>query len=315
MTTELTKQSKRTYTIWTIAGAVALVALIGGLAQRSEADIVDAPNKVVSQNQAQAPRLDVVFTIDATGSMGDEIDVVKKEIWGIANKLMEGKPRPDIRFGLVFYQDRGDSFLVKKTDLTRNVDLVHKELMAITAGGGGDWREHVGRGLHEAVNMEWDSAQGVSRMIYLVGDAPGHDDYQDGYDIASAIKTARAKNIKINVIGCSGINDGRSEFESIAQNGGGAYTTLTYESVVTDEQGVRRSVIYYDGEMYEAEQVLEKGEWGRGADKLLGEGKLKKARPAMRRKAAAPGAATRNNLDDVVLEGVKEEAADMGVAY
>lgn len=304
------------YTIWTLAGTVALTALITALSLRpSAADIDPTPSPERIQKPTAAPRIDVVFTIDATGSMGDELAVVKKEIWSIANKLMEGSPRPDIRFGLVFYQDRGDSFLVKKTELTRDVDAVHSTLMAITAGGGGDWREHVGRGLHEAVHLDWDSAAGVTRLMYLVGDAPGHDDYQDGYNIDAAVNIARTKDIKINVIGCSGIGDGQREFEAIAQNAGGAYTTLTYEAIVTDDDGTQRSVIYYDGEMYEADEVLDKKDWGRGGDALIKEGRVRKARPAMRRKAAAPGAATRNNLDDVVFDDVKGAAEGMGVEF
>ncbi|MEL6179854.1 MAG: vWA domain-containing protein [Myxococcota bacterium] len=290
-----------------------LAATIIGLSnQQADADISTPP--VVSPNKPVVkPRLDVVFTIDATGSMGDEIEVVKKEIWTIANTLMEGKPRPDIRFGLVFYQDRGDEFLVRKTDLTRNVDAVHEQLMAVRAGGGGDWQEHVGRGLHEALDMAWDTQQGVKRLIYLVGDAPSHDDYQDGYSLASAIDKAKAKKITIHTIGCSGLNSGRSEFEMLAARTNGLYKTLTYEAIVTDDSGVKRSVIYYDGDMYEAEGVLDKAEWGRGGDELIKKGRLKRARPATKAKAAA--APTRNNLDDVVTDSVKEAAEDMGVAY
>ena len=183
--------SKNTWAIFSIGGAITLVALIVGLSSDSESTVHPKPLVVIKDQQA--PRLDVVFTIDATGSMGDEIDVVKQQIWDVANKLMAGSPRPDIRFGLVFYQDRGDEFLVKKTDLTRNVDAIHTELMGVHAGGGGDWREHVGRGLHEALSLQWDRAEGVSRMIYLVGDAPGHDDYNDGYSIPAAIEPIALK--------------------------------------------------------------------------------------------------------------------------
>lgn len=309
------QDTSRSYTIWTIAGAIALVALIVGFSQQNQVtahEPVPTPQPIV---QGQAPRLDVVFTIDATGSMGDEIDVVKKEIWGIANQLMTGKPRPDIRFGLVFYQDQGDSFLVKRTELTRDVDAVHEQLMAITAGGGGDWREHVGRGLHETMDLNWDLGQNVTRLVYLVGDAPGHDDYQDGYDIASALRKASNKGIKVNAIGCSGLDSGTQEFRAIAEQGGGVFTQLTYQAVVSDDDGVERSVIYYDGELYEAEGVMDKAEWGRGGDKLIKEGKLKPARKALKSKAAAPGAATDNNLDDLMLDSVKEEAADKGVEY
>lgn len=315
------KQSA-TWAIWTIAGVIILAALIVGLNAANKQDAATptpitqpAPNVLTPPAPAQAPRIDVAFVIDATGSMGDEIDAVKKEIWDIANKIMEGNPRPDVRFGIVFYQDKGDSFLVKRTDLTRNIDEVHKELMAISAGGGGDWPEHVGRGLHEALNMPWDTSPNTTRLMYLVGDAPGHDDYNDGYDLASAIRTAKDKNIKINALGCSGLETGRDEFRRIAEGTGGIYADLTYQVVVTDQNGVRRSAIHYNGEVYEADGVLERADWGKGADKLLGEGRLKPASPSVRAGAAAPGAATDNNLGDVFREDIKKEAKAKGVAY
>ena len=304
----------RTYTIWTCAGAIALIALVVGLSHNSEAEIIK-PTVGERHIQQAPPRIDVVFTIDATGSMGDEIDMVKKEIWTIANRLMEGKPRPDIRFGLVFYQDRGDPFLVKRADLTRNVDEIHEQLMAISASGGGDWREHVGRGLHEALSLQWDLSPNTARLIYLVGDAPSHDDYQDGFSVASALQSANQKGIKINTIGCSGLDSGSAEFGAIASRTGGAFTHLTYQAVVKDEQGNDRSVIYYDGDMYEAEGVLDKKDWGRGGGALIKGGKLKPARKALREKAASPGAATDNNLDFFLEEDIKGEAKDMGVDY
>lgn len=312
--------SNKSYAIWGVAGVVVLVALIVGLSSTERVkggDDVSTPGDkpTVVITQTQKPRMDAVFVIDATGSMGDEIDVVKKEVWTIANTLMSGKPTPDIRFGLVFYQDRGDSFLVKRTDLTRDVDRVHDELMAISAGGGGDWREHVGRGLHEAVSMGWDPNGGVAKMIYLVGDAPGHDDYNDGYSIRAATDMARSKGIKINVIGCSGLDSGRPEFQRIAAATSGVYRDLTYQQVVIDDTGQRRSVVYYNGDLYEADEELAKKDWARGGDVLLKEGRVRKASRKMRDKAAAPGAKTMNNLDAVVTGSMKKEAKAMGVVY
>lgn len=317
-----TQKNQRNYTIWTLAGAVALVALVVGLASNSSAEKITQPGQQIPSSQtakqapSKAPRIDVVFTIDATGSMGDEIDAVKKEIWTIANGLMAGTPKPDIRFGLVFYQDVTDTFLTETVPLTRDIDQIHEKLMAIQAGGGGDWEEHVGRGLHDALALNWDMHQNTSRIMYLVGDAPGHDDYNDGYSIDGALEKANQSQIKINTIGCSGLRTGDAEYRKIANRTGGKFAPLTYQIVLTNEQGKQQSVISYDGQYYEAEGVLDKKEWSRGADKLIKSGKLKKARPSNRSKAAAaPSTSFQNNVGDYVLEDVANEAESKGVAY
>lgn len=315
MTTKDKQQTQRTWAIWTVAGAILLAALVVGLTSR-QAPVSQSPQPLIQQNQPQqAPRMDVVFTIDATGSMGDEIEAVKQELSDIALQLRNGNPRPDIRFGLVFYQDKGDAFLVKQAALTRDVDSILAELRAVQADGGGDWREHVGRGLHEALTLDWDLSPNTARSIYLVGDAPGHDDYNDGYSLQAAIEMARQKSIKIHAIGGSGLDSGREEFRTLAQSTGGRYSDLTYQAVVTDQDGTRKSVLHYNGQVYEAPKVLEKDDWGRGADILLEEGKLKPASGYVRQRAAAPGAATKNNLGDLFNESAKEEAEAKGVVY
>lgn len=315
MTTKDKQQTQRTWAIWTVAGAILLAALVVGLTSR-QAPVSQSPQPLIQQNQPQqAPRMDVVFTIDATGSMGDEIEAVKQELSDIALQLRNGNPRPDIRFGLVFYQDKGDAFLVKQAALTRDVDSILAELRAVQADGGGDWREHVGRGLHEALTLDWDLSPNTARSIYLVGDAPGHDDYNDGYSLQAAIDMARQKSIKIHAIGGSGLDSGREEFRTLAQSTGGRYSDLTYQAVVTDQDGTRKSVLHYNGQVYEAPKVLEKDDWGRGADILLEEGKLKPASGYVRQRAAAPGAATKNNLGDLFNESAKEEAEAKGVVY
>jgi Mg-chelatase subunit ChlD len=265
-----------------------------------------------SAKKTARPRLDVVFTVDATSSMSDEIEVIKKEIWTIANRLMKGKPSPDIRFGLVFYKDNGDDFVVRSTPLTRDIDKIHTLLMSAPVSGGGDMPEHVGRGLHAAMDMEWDADPSVSRLVYLVGDAPSQN-YDDEFKVTDAVKKAQEKQIVIHAIGCSGIGGGQQEFTRIASATDGSYQSLTYHAVVEREDGKKVSVVYYDGETYEADEVLSEKEWKKGAESLKKKNKLKRAGGTTRSRAAA--APKMNNMDDVAFEGVAKEASEKGVAY
>lgn len=298
------------------AVAIVLLGLLVAAGALAEGDAQQQTQQQSEQRKStkKAPRLDVVFAIDATGSMGDEIEVIKKEVWTIANELISGKPTPDIRFGLVFYKDKSDGAeLVRSTPLTRDVDEIHSLLMSARVGGGGDGPEHVGRGLHEAVGMEWDTADGVSRTIYLVGDAVGHS-YQD-HTIASALSQAAQKNITIHAIGASGIESGGGDeqFAMIASRTDGRFERLTYHAIVKGDDGRDKSVVYADGKTYEADEVITDKEWKAGAKDLISSGKVKPAEESTKRRARR--AKKRNNLDSVVTDSVKSSAAEMGVAY
>src|SRR5437868_15124335 len=87
---------------------------------------------------ANVPRIDVAFALDTTGSMGDEIDVVKEKIVEIARKLSAGQPAPDVRFGIVAFRDRGDLYVTRTFPFSREIADVEKTLRTLHAAGGGD---------------------------------------------------------------------------------------------------------------------------------------------------------------------------------
>src|SRR5439155_104760 len=70
---------------------------------------------------ANVPRIDVAFALDTTGSMGDEIDVVKEKIVEIARNVSAGQPRPDVRFGIVAFRDRGDAYVTRAFPFSREI--------------------------------------------------------------------------------------------------------------------------------------------------------------------------------------------------
>ena len=58
-------------------------------------------------NYEQIVRMDVVFVLDTTGSMAGLLEGAKQKIWSVANRLADGKPKPEIRMGVLAYRDRG----------------------------------------------------------------------------------------------------------------------------------------------------------------------------------------------------------------
>jgi Mg-chelatase subunit ChlD len=191
------------------------------------------PEQASSSSQSGGrPRVDIVFALDTTSSMTGLIDGAKAKIWEIARRAQEGQPAPEVRIGLVAYRDRGDEYVTKVLDLTGDLDLVYAKLTELQAAGGGDGPEHVIRGLNDAVNeVHWSQDKRAVKLVYLVGDAPPHEDYDDGLTLNGVLEDARGRGIRISAIRCG--SDGTTlekwtaiaqrtdgEVSSIAQNGG-----------------------------------------------------------------------------------------------
>jgi hypothetical protein len=178
---------------------------------------------------AQAVPLDVVFLIDATGSMGDEIEQLKANMVSVAKQVNKLSPRPDLRFGMTVYRDRGDAFVTRDFDLTSDVDAFVQQLHGVVADGGGDTPESVNAGLHDALNAQHWRGDDTVKLVFLVGDAAPHLDYAHDYDYAEEMEVAAQRGIKIDPIASSGLDDqGEYVFRQLAQYTTGRFNFLTY---------------------------------------------------------------------------------------
>ena len=186
--------------------------------------------------------LDLVFLLDATGSMGDEIDQIKSTVDSIAARIEQVPGSSPPRFGLVAYRDRGDEYVTRAWDFTANVQQFSANLANVQAGGGGDTPESVNAGLHDAIHLPgWASADSGRhlRMIVLVGDAAPHLDYANDYQYAGLLQEAVQAGIKIFPIGASGLDDqGEYIFRQFAEITQGQFVFLTYENGVSGAPGV-----------------------------------------------------------------------------
>ncbi|MDQ7823776.1 MAG: VWA domain-containing protein [Candidatus Eremiobacteraeota bacterium] len=178
-------------------------------------------------NLANVPRVEVVFVVDTTGSMGGLIAGAKKKIWTIANYILQAEPKPIVRMGLVAYRDNGDQYVTKVFSLTDSMDKTYENLMSFKAEGGGDGPEHVSKALNDAIKeIQWSSGDKVLKMIFLVGDYPPHMDYQDGHNYRKLCTEARQKDIIINTIQCGNIGETTTYWKDIASRGSGQYAAI-----------------------------------------------------------------------------------------
>ncbi len=136
--------------------------------------------------------LDLIFLIDTTGSMGDDIANVKAS----ASEIVEAIDSKgyDYRIAIADYRDYPVAPYGGWLDYPYHLDLpfsndkndIINAINGLTLGWGGDWQESVYSGLVAAMkdpckeipcessaNYGW--REGVNKAIILIGDAPPHD--------------------------------------------------------------------------------------------------------------------------------------------
>lgn len=210
-------------TLFTLtAAAVGLYPVTQGAMTAPPEKPPGQPTHIPTPPIAQTPKIDVVFVLDTTGSMGGLIDGAKEKIWSIASSMAQAKPSPEIRMGLVAYRDRGDDYVTQVVDLSADLDSVYATLMDFQADGGGDGPESVNQALHDAVNrISWSDDQQTYKVMFLVGDAPPHMDYQDDVKYPQTLAKAVQQGIVVNAIQCGNDSSTLPIWQQIAQLGSG----------------------------------------------------------------------------------------------
>ena len=182
---------------------------------------------IVAPPTHERPKVEAVFVLDTTGSMSGLIEAAKEKIWSIASTLAAAQPAPEIRMGLVAYRDRGDSYITRTVDLNSDLDSVYATLMDFRAGGGGDGPESVNQALYDAVHgVSWSQEGQAYRVIFLVGDAPPHMDYQDDVKYPDTLEAAKKRGIVVNTVQAGTNRATTRVWEQIAGLGEGDYARV-----------------------------------------------------------------------------------------
>ena len=173
---------------------------------------------------AHSSRVEVVFVLDTTSSMGGMIEAAKEKIWSIASNMASARQAPQVSMGLVAFRDRGDAYVTRVVDLSSDLDTVYASLMDFRAAGGGDTPENVNLALHDAVEkISWSQDAETYRVIFLVGDSPPHMDYPQEMRYPEVLSLAAAKGIVVNAIQCGPNPATAASWQQIADLGSGAY--------------------------------------------------------------------------------------------
>ena len=210
------------------------IQAVSGQASAS-ADITEGVTRIsLTDSAVLENELEIMFVVDTTGSMGDELSFLCDELAGIVERTSSALDCT-IRLGLIFYRDEGDAYVTRKYDFVevnseRGLNTVVNNIRAQKSAGGGDYPEAVERALYEGVKADWHSAS-KTKLLFQVLDAPYHDGQVNQTLFAKAVTDAAEKGIRIIPVAASGLDTlGQYIMRSAALLTGGTYTFLTDDS-------------------------------------------------------------------------------------
>jgi hypothetical protein len=205
--------------------------------KKPEPVVATPPPKPQAKPGVQVSAIDVVFVMDATGSMTEELGSVRANMQTIVQVLR--RLSDDVNAGFAAYVDRAVPwvFPIKPVGRDSTGERNLKGLMDIIekteAKGGDDWPEDVCKGLARAATMPWPAPSEERRqVIVLIGDAETHPE-----DRATSLEIVRrwadaGPNRSVNTVNTCSTTDPRVKkafpytrryFQELAKAGHGKY--------------------------------------------------------------------------------------------
>ena len=173
-------------------GAEPVTVTMGSDNEEGQGTGIDSPELSIETGDSTVSydKTQVMFILDTTGSMGDEIAYLQKDFTSIAEEVGGN----DVTFSVNFYKDKGDDYVTSCNDFTDDIKSVQKLLNKERASGGGDTPEAVAEILDETMNSSgWESDS--NKIAFLIFDAPPHNDTEQV--IMGAIAKAAEQGIRL----------------------------------------------------------------------------------------------------------------------
>ncbi len=162
-------------------------------------------------------KLDLIFCIDVTGSMEDDIDNVKAAAVNIVDTI--ARNYKGYRVAIIAYRDWNDSEgwpMFEDYAFSSDKAKIVSNIQSLSVGGGDDTPEAVFEALMRAIDSKavggWRAH--ANKQIILMGDAPPHNPSREGLTpqiVAKAAEEADPVVIQAIVVG----NDGYYDQEAV----------------------------------------------------------------------------------------------------
>ncbi len=194
----------------------------------------------LSEKQTKLNIIDLMLVIDATGSMGDEMEYLKNELADVINTITKNDSQLEINLAMLFYRDDGDREKFAYYDFvnvsTQEGLLLQKNnLSQQFATGGGDIEEAVDEAIELAVSKSW-SEDSTTKIIFHLLDAPPHNKNVNKQRFVSAVNNAAKKGIRV----CPIIASGAELLCEYLMREEAIYTGGTFV-FITDDSGIGNS--------------------------------------------------------------------------
>jgi disulfide oxidoreductase YuzD len=208
--------------------------------KKGKSNIKKINNILSDKKPKDSKNFDVVYMIDATGSMGEYITAAKEESQNISKELKEQYPDMKFKYGYIFYRDPVDA----KEDSHEIIDLTDEEVSLpekigkIQATGGGDLPEDW-VGAYQLANEKISWRDGIKVIIHLA-DAGAHgklfttsDKYpEEEAKLIKELEICATKDIEIFAYVID--NSARKSFEEcskIYRSKGGCYEIFEFYQI------------------------------------------------------------------------------------
>ena len=178
---------------------------------------------------ADPAALQVMFIVDTTGSMSDEIAYLQKDFASIAAET----GGDGMTYSVNFYRDQEDEYVTKCNGFTDDVATVQRLLNDEYADGGGDAPEAVAQILSETITGNGAWRDDCSKVAFLIFDAPPHEGTDA--ELEAAVRSAAERGIRLVPVVASNADRETELFgRALAILTDGTYVFLTDDSGVGD---------------------------------------------------------------------------------
>lgn len=114
-------------------------------------------------------QIDLLFVIDTTGSMINELNYFKHKTLNIIDQVINDNPGVKINLGFIVYRDEHSEYVTKYCDFSSDIEKQISFLQQQIATGGEDYEESVVAALQKAVSLNW--SENSIKLLIHIGDA------------------------------------------------------------------------------------------------------------------------------------------------